>query len=129
MEEIRVIQKKYCSQALILAIAVTLICIIIGEKPVGKGYLLGTLFSILNFIIMGQSLPQRIEKSISKKSANLFAFTSIVLRFALLAVPLIISLKLDSINFFGVVIGLFAIQLTILFNQLIIDRLYLKKKA
>jgi len=127
MEEIKEIQKKYCSQALIFAIAVALILIILGEKPAGKGFLIGTLFSIVNFIIMGQLIPMKLAKSRSK--ASILALISIFLRFAILAVPLIISLKIESVGFIGVVIGLFMVQLTILFNHLVLNRLSFTRKA
>lgn len=120
MEEIKNIQKKYCSQAMICAIVIALISILLGMKPFGKGFILGTLFSILNFIIMGQLMPMKIAKSQSKASA--LAFFSIFIRFALLTVPLIVSLKIDSVDFIGVVIGLFMVQLTAIFNHLILDR-------
>ena len=127
MEEIKEIQKKYCSQALIVAIAVALIFIVLGEKPTGKGFLIGTLFSIINFVIMGQLIPLKLAKSRSK--ASLLALISIFLRFAILAVPLIISLKIEAVGFIGVVMGLFMVQLTMLFNHLILNRLSFKRKA
>ena len=126
MEEIKEIQKKYCSQALIFAIIVAFLLILADLKAIGKGYLLGTLFSILNFIIMGQLLPLKLSKSGSK--ASVFAFLSIFVRFAILTIPLIISLKIDTFNFFGVVAGLFTVQLTMLFHYTILNRLPLKRK-
>jgi len=127
MEEIKTLQKKYCSQALIAAIVVALLCILAGEKPIGKGILLGTLFSIINFIIMGLMIPMRLAKSRYKASG--LAFLSIFLRFAILAVPLIISIKIDAVGFFGVVVGLFTVQLAMLFNHLILNRLSFTRKA
>ena len=116
MKAIKDIQKRYCSQALIIAIVVALVSIILGEKSVGKGFLLGTIFSIINFIILGQLIPLRLAKS--RSMASVLAFISIFLRLVILAIPLIISLKADVVDFIGVVIGLFMVQLTILFNLL-----------
>ena len=127
MEEIRDIQKKYCSQAIFVGIAVAVICLILGQKPIGKGFLLGTLFSIINFIIMGQLIPFKLVKSRSK--ASLFAFFSIFIRLGIMSVPLIVSIKIDSFDFFSVVIGLFMIQLIIFFNHLILDRFSFKSKV
>jgi len=120
MKEIKDIQKSYCSQALIVAIAVSVLLIILGEKAIGKGFLLGTLFSIINFVIMGQLIPLKLVESRFKASA--LALISIFFRFAILAVPLIISLKFHTVHFIGVVIGLFMVQLIILFNHLILNR-------
>ncbi len=127
IKEISHIQKKYCSQAIIIAIAMSLLLILFGEKAVGKGLLLGTLFSIVNFIIMGQMVTLKLVDSRSKASA--FAFVSIFFRFGILAIPLIISMKSNAIHFIGVAAGLFMIQLTILFNHIILDRITADKKT
>ncbi|MFC1866833.1 ATP synthase subunit I [Thermodesulfobacteriota bacterium] len=127
MEEIRDTQKKYCSQAMIIAIAGAVVLIIFGEKAIGKGLLLGALFSTINFIIMGQLITLKLGKSRSKVSA--LALISVLFRFAILAIPLIASLKFHAIHFAGVAVGLFMVQLTILFNNLILNRITLIKKA
>lgn len=127
MEEIKDIQKKYCSQAMIVAIAAAVVLIILGEKTIGKGLLLGALFSTINFIIMGQLITFKLGTSRSKASA--FALISVLFRFAILAIPLILSMKFQAFHFAGVAVGLFMVQLTILFNNLILDRLTLIKKA
>ncbi|MFO7785161.1 MAG: ATP synthase subunit I [Desulfatiglandales bacterium] len=110
-------QKKLCSQALLAAIAGALILILFGEKAVGKGLVLGTLFSAINFVLMGQFLHHTMSNS--RTRASVAAFGSILFRFALLAVPLIVSIRLDSIHIIGVVIGIFMVQLIILFNHLV----------
>ena len=50
MASIRETQKRYGTRAMILAICVALIAIVFGYRPFGKGLVLGTLFSIINFI-------------------------------------------------------------------------------
>ena len=72
-------------------------------------------------------MPMKIAQSQSK--ASMLALFSIFLRFAILAVPLIISLKIASVDFAGVVIGLFMVQLTAIFNHLILNRLPSQKKT
>lgn len=106
---------------MIVAIALALIFIIIDEKQIGKGLVLGTLFSVINFIIMGQLLPMKLLKSRSKASA--FSFLSIVMRFGIMAVPLIISIRVDAVDFVAVVVGLFMVQLMMFFDHLILNRL------
>ncbi len=120
MEAVRSMQKKLCSQAMLAAIAGALILILFGEKAVGKGLVLGTLFSALNFVLMGQFFHHTMSSSRTRASAA--AFGSIFFRFALMAVPLIISIRLDSIHIIGVVIGIFMVQLTILFNHIVRTR-------
>lgn len=125
----RDIQKKYCSQAMIAAIVVALVLILCGEKSAGKGLVLGTLFSIINFIIIGQLIPLRLAHSRSKSKAGIIALVSILLRFSILAIPLIISIKVDAVHFAGVVIGLFMVQIMMLFDQLILNRFLSEKNT
>ena len=112
MEQIRETQKKYCSIAITIAIFVGLTFILFGLKPVGKGVILGTIFSIFNFILMGETLPVRI--GISRAKAAVFSFLSILFRYGLLAVPLFLSIKFDRFNMAATICGLFMIQCVIL---------------
>ena len=94
------------------------VLIVFGEKALGKGLILGTLFSVLNFVLMAQFLPRSAAAG-STARAGAAALGSILIRFTLLAVPLVLSLRIDSIHFVGVVIGLFMVQLTLLFDHLV----------
>jgi asparagine N-glycosylation enzyme membrane subunit Stt3 len=117
MESIRETQKKYCTGAIIIAIFVGLFFILAGQKPIGKGLILGTIFSIINFIIMGEALPLRIGKSNNK--IFLLSLGSIFFRYILLAVPLIIAVKFEQYNFISVIFGIFMIQLFILADHFV----------
>ncbi|HAY38433.1 MAG TPA: hypothetical protein DCY53_03260 [Desulfobacteraceae bacterium] len=112
MESIRETQKKYSTRAITAAIFIGFLFIIAGQKPVGKGLILGTIFSIINFIIMGETLPLRIGKA--KNKTFLLSLSSIFLRYILLAVPLIIAVKFEEYNFISVIFGIFMIQLFII---------------
>lgn len=117
MESLRLTQKKYCSRAITAAIFAGLFFIMAGQKPVGKGLILGTVFSIVNFIIMGQMIPLRIGNT--KNKTFFVSLVSIVLRYILLAVPLIIAVKFDQYNFIAVVLGIFMVQFFILADHLV----------
>ncbi len=126
MESIRETQKKYCARAITAAIFIGFFFIIAGQKPVGKGLILGTVFSIINFIIMGETLPLRIGKS---KNKTLFlSLFYIFFRYILLAVPLIIAVKFDQYNLISVVVGIFMIQLFILADHIAIYITSTRKK-
>jgi len=112
MESIRQTQKKYCTRAITAAIFAGFLLILAGQKPVGKGLILGTFFSILNFILMGQPLPLRIGKS--KGKTFMLALGSIYFRYIILAVPLILAIKLEQFNLFAVIFGIFLVQIVIL---------------
>ncbi|MBT8368063.1 MAG: ATP synthase subunit I, partial [Deltaproteobacteria bacterium] len=63
MEAVKQLQKKIIQQALWLAIVAGLVFILAGHKPVGKGLILGALFSVLNFIFMAKSIGYKFGRS------------------------------------------------------------------
>ncbi len=116
MEIVRQTEKKYCSTAMILAIAIGLFCILADQKPVGKGLILGAIFSVINFVLIGETLSTRIGKSRSK---TFFAsFGTIIFRYFLMAIPLIMAIKLEQLNLFAVISGLFFVQLVLLIDHI-----------
>ncbi len=129
MEEIKELQKKYCTRAMFFAVGAAVIFIIIGQKEIGKGLVLGSLFSVLNFVLIGQSIPLKLARSTTKSKARTAAFTSLSIRYFILAIPLVIALKAESINFAGVAAGLFIVQLLLLFDHIILNRLFLTRKT
>lgn len=98
------------------AIVIALVLIAAGLKPVGKGLVLGTVFSIINFIIMAQVAPYRIGKS--SKKAFVLSLGSICLRYVFLALPLIIAVKFGQFDLIGAIFGIFMVQLAILSDHL-----------
>jgi len=118
-EEVRATEKKYCSLALTISIFLGLGFILLSMKSVGKGLILGTLFSVFNFIIMGESLPRRLGLH-GKKSA-MFPRMSMFFRFLLLSVPVICAIKMDRFNLAATIIGVLMIQILIISEQLIIS--------
>ncbi|MDX9785758.1 MAG: ATP synthase subunit I [Desulfobacterales bacterium] len=117
MESIRQIQKKYCSRAIILAIVLGLGFILAGYKPIGKGLILGTLFGILNFILMGETLPWRVGQS--KNKATAISAVSILFRYALLAIPIFIGVRFPEFNVAAAIIGIFMVQFVLLGEQIL----------
>jgi hypothetical protein len=126
MDTVRQTQKKYCSRAMMLAILVGFGCILCGYKPIGKGLVLGAVFSVINFVLMGETLSAKLGHA--KKKTFLMALGSIFFRYVLLAAPLFIGIKFDPFNFFAVIAGLFSVQLVILFDHLINLLFYSKRK-
>ncbi len=116
MEAIRQTQKKYCTRAMFTAIAIGGFLILIGQPQVGKGFILGTIFSVINFILIGETLPLRLGKTAGK--TFLIAFGSIFIRFGLMAVPLVLAIKIDQFNIFSVILGIFAVQMVIMADNL-----------
>lgn len=94
------------------AIVIGFMFIIAGMKPLAKGLLLGTLFSIINFVLIGEILPKRMFSS--RKKAFCAAFGSVIFRYVLMAVPVIIALKYAEYNVWSAIVGIFMIQIMIL---------------
>lgn len=91
--------------------------ILMGQKTIAKGLLLGTLFSVLNFVVIGETLPLLLDKS--RRRSVLLSFLSILFRFGLLSIPLILALKMEALNFSAAVIGIFMVQLTIMSDHIL----------
>jgi hypothetical protein len=117
MEAAKRVQKKITQHALWLAIISGLVLIVMGYKPVGKGLILGTLFSVLNFILMAKSIGYKFGRS--KRQIFSISIGSIVFRYILLAIPLIAAVKFEQFNLAAVIVGIFMIQIVILAGQLL----------
>jgi len=83
-----------------------------GMVPICKGLVLGTLFSILNFILMGETLPMRIDRS--KGKTFFVALGSIFFRYVLLAIPIYIAIKNKQFDFIATIVGIFMVQIMLL---------------
>lgn len=116
--EVDQVQRRISSWAMISAIVLAVIFIIAGEKAIGKGLLLGTLFSIINFFLMRKSISLTLGRSRSK--AGFVGLLSILSRYVVLAIPMVWAIKSVSFNFVAVVIGIFAIQIVTLVDFIII---------
>ncbi|MEJ2642137.1 MAG: ATP synthase subunit I [Desulfosarcinaceae bacterium] len=107
--QLRQIQKKFGARALTTAIVIAVVTLLIGHKDLGKGLVLGTLFSILNFILMAELLPLRLAQD--RKRAGLYAFGTLVLRYVILSIPLIVAAKSSAFAFTTTAAGLFMVPL------------------
>ena len=116
MEEVRQLQKKYCSRAMASAIVIALLLIVAGLKPAGKGLVLGAIFSIINFIVMGETLTLKINKT--KGKLFMLSLGSILFRYMLLSVPLIVAIKYEPFNVVAAICGIFMVQFTIITDPL-----------
>ncbi len=115
MSPLREIQKKYCSRAMFAAIGMGGLFFLLGFTDLMKGLILGTLFSSINFVLIGETLPQRINKG--KAKIFLAALGSMAFRYLLLAVPVVLALKYEKYNLITAIIGVFMVQIMILLDQ------------
>ena len=96
---------------MVAAIIAGLLFIMAGQKPIGKGLVLGTIFSVVNFVLIGETIPLTQRKS--KGKIYLVSFGSILLRYGLMALPLIMAIQLQQFNLVAVIFGIFMIQIVI----------------
>ena len=110
---VKATQKKYCSRAIVAAIIIGLPFILGGYAPVGKGLILGTIFSILNFILIGETLPLKISAGSGKKMFTR-SLGLVGVRYCLLAVPIVSAVKFAQFELVTTIIGIFMVPLMIL---------------
>jgi hypothetical protein len=89
------------------------------------GYIFGGLIGILNFM----QLARTVEKAVKMNPGGAQAYASIsyFIRFGIMAVVLIVSIKADYINALATVIGLLSIKFIILVTNVFNDREYYKR--
>jgi len=126
MEAIRRVQKRYCSKALTAAILAGVVLILAGRSTLAKGLVLGTLFSIVNFILMGEMLPLGLGRS--PKKTFILSLGSILFRYFLLAVPVMLAVNLDQFNLIAVICGIFMVQGVVLVETALNLRASLDRK-
>ena len=102
---------------MMLAIAAGFVFILAGRNALAKGLVLGTIFSIVNFILMGETLPLKLGKSSLK--TFFWSLLSLILRYGLLAIPLILAVKLKQFNLIAVICGIFSVQTVILVESVL----------
>ena len=124
--EVSELKKRTCSYALKAAIVVAVVFLILQENAIAKGLLLGTLCSIVNFMLLGISVPMAVGQT--RNRAALIGLFSILIRYILLAIPLILGIKLASISFIAVIVGIFAVQIVALIDLVVIRPIFIEKQ-
>lgn len=112
MEPVRELRKKYCPPALFIAILAAVILVFADQRDLARGLVLGTLFSIVNFVLMGLSLQRRMQKT--RRASTVVSFLLILLRFGVLMVPLLASIYYDRFHVVTTIAGLFMVQAVML---------------
>jgi len=123
--EVSEVKKRICIKVLILTLAVAVFFIILNERSIVKGLALGSLFGIINFLLLGESIPLALGKT--RVKAGVIGLASMVIRFSVLAFPLLVGLKSPSFNFAAVVAGIFFVQIATLVEYIIIRPLLEEK--
>ena len=115
MEAIKQTRNKYSTRAMAVGICAALILILSGYKAMGKGLMLGVVFSVINFVLIAETLPMSIGKT--RKRATAFSLGSILGRYVVMGVPLVIAATVETFHFAATAVGIFMVQLVILSEQ------------
>jgi len=100
-----------------IAVMLGLVLIATGMKAAGKGLVLGTVFSIINFVVMAAAIPMRIGNS--RQKTFVLSIASIFFRYVFLAVPVVVAIRYDQFDLTAVVFGIFMVQIAILSDHLL----------
>jgi hypothetical protein len=117
MEAIKQLQQRVVAVVFTVSAASGIGLIAVGQPRIGEGLILGSLFSIANFIILSQSIQRQMRRG--PKSARRLAAMSRAGRYLLLALPVLTALKVDDFDLPATVAGVFMVQLTILASSVI----------
>lgn len=116
--EVKQVRNRICYWTMLSGICLALFFMLINEKAIAKGFLLGACFSCINFLILGRFIVMAIGRSHPR--AGLIAFTSMLTRYIILAIPLIVAIKSDSFNLIASIIGIFSVQIVTLVYYVVI---------
>lgn len=115
-------QRRLARGAFTGAVVLGLILYAFGYSAVAKGLVLGSLFSVLSFVLMAHVLPYQVGVGGRRKAATGVAFVSFAIRLGLMAVPLIIAAKSEKFNLWAAIAGLFTVQVAIYMEHLVLKR-------
>ena len=111
------LQKTLIRKALLLSLAVACIFLALNIKSAAKGIALGSIFSVVEFRLMALCLERRLAGQ-----GRVRGYIGLGGRFVLLSIPLVLAIKLPSINFAATVGGIFAVKAAIFYHFIITNR-------
>ena len=117
MSDYATLQKALIKKALVLSLAAACIFLAINHKSAAKGIALGSIFAVVEFKLMALRLQRRFARQ--GKARDYFGLVG---RFVLFAIPLLIAIKLPSVNFAATVGGIFSVKAAIFYHFLISNR-------
>ena len=111
MSDYLTLQRTLIKKTLFFGLAAACICLALNQKAAAKGIALGSVFSVADFKLMALLLPRRLA---GQRRSNVFF--GLVCRFVLLSIPLILAIKLPSINFAATVGGLLLTKAAVFYH-------------
>ena len=111
MSDYLTLQRTLIKKTLFFALAAACICLALNQKAAAKGIALGSVFSVADFKLMALLLPRRL---VGQRRSSVFF--GLGCRFVLLSIPLILAIKLPSINFAATVGGLLLTKAAVFYH-------------
>ena len=112
MEELIKFKKDLTKQMLMTTAAVSAGFVLLGYIPAAKGFVLGSLCSVINFRLMVRQAPRRLGRE--RKSATWHSFSGLTLRLLILALPLYAAFRSPGVDIIWAAVGIFNLQLSVL---------------
>ena len=120
MNEIIKFKRIIVYQILITAALVAAGALAFGYQAAAKGFVLGSLASVVNFLIMVRQAPKKLGQSRNKATAQSLA--GLGLRMVILAAPLAAAFKIPGFSVIWTALGIFNLQFSIVIYGLVIER-------
>ncbi|MBW1710453.1 MAG: ATP synthase subunit I [Deltaproteobacteria bacterium] len=121
METLIQFKKTILVQMLFLAALVAMVALGLGFANAARGFVLGSIFSLANFLVMSYLLTWRLGKSSRRAGAE--SALSMLARLVILGAPLFIAIRNPArFNLIWTIIGIFNLQISVLVYQLVIER-------
>jgi len=128
MESLLRFKKTILVQMLFLAAFVAAIFLGLGYTSSARGFVLGSIFSMANFLVMSYLLARRIGKS--GRRAGTASGLSMLVRLAILGLSLFIAIRNPArFNLIWTIIGIFNLQISVILYQLVLERFGLLPSA
>ncbi len=127
MNKLRQTRNQIVKLTFILGVLITIILCIFFDDKLGIifGTIFGTFISILNFIELEKTL---IKASVMKpRNAQSYTTKHYFLRYGIIAIVVLISIKANYINEYATIIGLLLLKFVVIFTNLFNDKEYFKR--
>lgn len=111
MESIRHLQRRYCGGALTVAVVLSMGCYLAGWPAATRGLIVGSLFSALNFTLLGKTMTRKLTDP--RRGRALLTLAAQLGRYLLWAVPVVIAVKLPAVDLPATMAGLFMVPICI----------------
>jgi hypothetical protein len=121
MQEFQIFKKRIVLQILITAAIVAVGALVIGQESAAKGFVLGSLFSVANFLMMARHAVNGLGESQGRATAR--RLFSLGLRMGILALPIYLAFRIPELDLLFTVLGVFNLQVSIILHGLVIERL------